>query len=121
MLDVVDSLQGATSASDIARRREQGVQAAETRAERDTATIAQAEAVLAQPIADLPALRRAIAERRKALGWTQAEANFRAGLADGHWSKLECGDKNFGMISLPLVLQTLGVVLIIKPKVEGEV
>jgi predicted transcriptional regulator len=72
-------------------------------------------------IADLPGLRRAIAERRREIGLTQWEANYRAGLADGHWSKLECGTKNMGILSLPLVLETLGAVLVLKPKEEEQV
>jgi predicted transcriptional regulator len=73
------------------------------------------------PIADLPGLRRAIAERRKSLGLTQWEANYKAGLADGHCGKLECGTKNVGILSLPLVLETLDAVLVLKPKQEEQV
>jgi transcriptional regulator with XRE-family HTH domain len=71
-------------------------------------------------IENLEGLRKAVAERRKALGLTQMEANFRPGLADGHWSKIECGDKQFGFISLPLVLETLDAVLVLKPKEQEK-
>jgi hypothetical protein len=49
---------------------------------------------------------------------TQEEANYRAGLADRHWNKIECGTKSMGILSLPLVLQTLDAVLVLKPKQE---
>jgi hypothetical protein len=72
------------------------------------------------PIADLDGLRKAVARRRRDLGLTQLEANFRAGLADGHWSKIECGDKQFGFLSLPLVLETLDAVLVLQPKQPNQ-
>jgi hypothetical protein len=65
---------------------------------------------------DYPSLRAALAARRHALGWSQLEADHRSGLNDGYFGKLECGDRNFGDLSLCLVLQTLGLELVVRPR-----
>jgi hypothetical protein len=61
-------------------------------------------------------LRAAVAARRKALGWSQLEVDYRSGLMDGYTGKIECGTRHFGDLSLGLVLQTLGLELIVRPR-----
>jgi hypothetical protein len=62
---------------------------------------------------DYASLRSAIIARRHALGLTQADVDYIAGLQDGYCGKLECGVKNFGPLSLGLVLQALGLELVV--------
>lgn len=54
-----------------------------------------------------------MAVRRNELGITGRQLDQIAGLADGHTSKIECGTKNLGQISLPTLLETLGLKLAI--------
>ena len=50
-----------------------------------------------------------LAERRYSLGITSLALDAAAGLADGHCSKIECGTKRLGPISLPTLLSSLGL------------
>jgi transcriptional regulator with XRE-family HTH domain len=61
-------------------------------------------------------LRRAIAARRRELGLSQRDVDHRAGLTDSHLSKIECGVRHFGDLTLGLVLETLGLVLVVRPR-----
>jgi hypothetical protein len=65
-------------------------------------------------------LRSAIDARRKALNITLLELDDLALLASGHASKLTCGTKNYGEVSLAAVLGALGAVLILVPAEEAE-
>jgi hypothetical protein len=65
---------------------------------------------------DYSGLRRAIAARRRALGWTQLEVDYRSGLQDGYTGKLEAGVKNLGDLSLSLMLETLSLEIVIRPR-----
>ena len=58
-------------------------------------------------------IARILAIRRTQLGITSRQLDQIAGLADGHTSKIECGTKNLGQISLPILLETLGLKLAI--------
>jgi hypothetical protein len=68
---------------------------------------------------DYHGLVAAIVQRRKSLGWSQAECDHRTGLADGYQSKVEQPSRQWGRIlgpdSLPCVLQALGLRLIVVP------
>ena len=64
-------------------------------------------------ITDAAQFRRAIADRRRALGLSQAALDDRTGLCNSYQSKLEAGMKGFGALSLGLVLQALGVKLLL--------
>ena len=64
---------------------------------------------------DYPGLRKALAARRKELGWSQRELDDITGLQEGYVSKLECGDRCFGPLSLALTLQALGVEILLRP------
>jgi transcriptional regulator with XRE-family HTH domain len=58
-------------------------------------------------------LRSAVAMRRHELGLTQLEVDDIAGLQSGYLSKLECGLKNFGPMSLDAVLGALGLEIVL--------
>jgi hypothetical protein len=60
---------------------------------------------------DYVSLRVALNERRMALKMTMLELDARAGLTEGHGSKLLCGTRNFGEVTLPLLLGALGVAI----------
>jgi transcriptional regulator with XRE-family HTH domain len=62
----------------------------------------------ATSLAELVAL---LAERRYSLGITSTALEAAAGLAQGHLSKVECGTKRLGHISLPTLLSALGLKL----------
>ena len=54
-------------------------------------------------------IAKLIARRRYQLGISSRHLDQIAGLADGHTSKIECGSKKLGDISLPALLATLGL------------
>lgn len=58
--------------------------------------------------------------RRKDLRLTMAEIDYRAGFVDGYASKLLCYVRNFGVMSLPTLLQTLGLEVVIRVRSNGE-
>jgi len=61
-------------------------------------------------------LRRAIDAARRSRGWTMLEMDAALGLADGHSAKLICGTRHFGSLTLPLVLEGLGLELIVRKR-----
>jgi hypothetical protein len=58
-------------------------------------------------------LRSAFAVRQRELGLTHLEVDDIAGLQTGYFSKLQCGLKNFGPMSLDAVLGALGVEIVL--------
>jgi transcriptional regulator with XRE-family HTH domain len=54
-----------------------------------------------------------LAERRYSLGLTSRDLEEAAGLADGHLSKIECGTKRLGHVTLPTLLSALGCRLLL--------
>jgi transcriptional regulator with XRE-family HTH domain len=70
-------------------------------------------------ITDIRSLRAALAARRRKLGLTQLDLDALAFLTDSHTSRLECGTKNYGDVSLAATLAALGAVLVLVP-VEDE-
>ncbi len=54
-------------------------------------------------------IAKLIARRRYQLGISSRHMDQIVGLADGHTSKIECGSKKLGDISLPALLATLGL------------
>jgi hypothetical protein len=55
----------------------------------------------------------AIRDRRDALNISHSSIDALAGLADGHTSKLLCGDKGFGAMSLDAVLRALALRMVV--------
>lgn len=75
------------------------------------------------PIRDYPALIEAIRARMADLGLRHLHLDAKAGLADGHASKILCsvggkGWKVLGPVSLPLILATLDCHLALVPNAE---
>ena len=65
-------------------------------------------------VVDYAGLRRVISARRRELGYSNGRALDEAiGWADGYASKLECGRKHFGDLSLPLLLIALRIKIVI--------
>ncbi len=58
---------------------------------------------------DYRQLHRVIAERRMELGLSSLEVDELAGIAQGLTSKVECGDKKLGPLTLEYLLETLGL------------
>jgi len=76
-----------------------------------------AERIIGECIGEVSETRcdilRIIRSRRKELGISAAVLDELAGLPDRYTSKLECGTKNLGRLSLPLLLDALGLKLVI--------
>ena len=67
-------------------------------------------------VRDYAELRRAIDTVRRAKGWTMMDMDAAIGLADGHSAKLICGTRHFGSLTLPLVLEGLGIEIVVRPR-----
>jgi hypothetical protein len=67
-------------------------------------------------------LVRGLIERRRALGLTQAELDYRSSLPSGYVGKLEgpARPKRFGMLSLSMVLAALDIELIAVPRASSK-
>lgn len=61
-------------------------------------------------------LREALAARRRALGWSQLECDYKSGLQDQYTGKLEIGTRCLGEMSMAVLLETLGVDLLVAPR-----
>jgi hypothetical protein len=62
---------------------------------------------------DYPELLQVLDARRRELGLTMEAFDERSGLTNGYSAKLFVGMRRFGEMSLPVVLQTLGVELLV--------
>lgn len=74
---------------------------------------------------DYGALMAALVARRNELGYTQMDLDARAGLQEGHSSKLENWQsgrygRGLGALTLPLVLEALDVALVIVEAPKGR-
>jgi transcriptional regulator with XRE-family HTH domain len=58
----------------------------------------------------------AFAARRRELRLTQLAADERSGLQSGYVSKLECGDRHFGPVSLPMLCAAYDVDIVVMPR-----
>ena len=65
-------------------------------------------------------LRALMAQRRRDLGFSQLVLDEIAGLQSGYSAKLEASIKNFGDLSLGVVLAALGIVLIAMPAAGSD-
>jgi hypothetical protein len=65
---------------------------------------------------DYPELLWALDARRRQMGLTMEAFDERSGLTGGYSAKLFCGMRRFGQMSLPVVLETLGVELLVAPR-----
>jgi hypothetical protein len=67
---------------------------------------------------DYSQLTQALAARRRQLGLRQLDADEKAGLQPGYFGKLECHDRHFGPLSLPMALAALDVDLYLAARSE---
>ena len=66
-----------------------------------------------------PALRAALAARRKALGLSQLALDEIAGVHTGYTGKIECGARHLGDMSFEVMLAALGIELVVRPRDRG--
>ena len=67
--------------------------------------------VFASSISTINELRHHLARRRKQIGISQRDFEDLIGVTSGYASKLECGMRGFGDVSLPAYLSALGLKL----------
>ena len=65
---------------------------------------------------DYPDLLGALNARRRELGLTMEAFDERSGLTGGYSAKVFCGMRRFGQMSLPVVLATMNLELLVAPK-----
>lgn len=70
-------------------------------------------------IRDYTQLTQALAARRRQLGLRQLDADEKSGLQPGYFGKIECHDRHFGPLSLPMALAALDVDLLLCPRSEA--
>lgn len=58
----------------------------------------------------------ALDQRRRAIPMTMMDIDARSGLQEGYSAKLFCGKRHLGHLSLGLLLETLGVELVLRPR-----
>ena len=63
-------------------------------------------------------IREVFVARRRALGWTQLELDYRAGTQDQYAGKFEIGTRNYGELSLPCIMGALGLQLFLVERPE---
>jgi hypothetical protein len=66
-------------------------------------------------VKDLSGLVSAMASERRRLGFSQLAVDDRVGLTCGHTAKIEAGHRGLGSISLPNMLDALGLVIVLMP------
>ncbi len=66
-------------------------------------------------VKDLSGLVSAMASERRRMGYSQLEFDDRVGLTGGHTAKIEAGYRGLGSISLPNMLDALGLVIVLMP------
>ena len=60
----------------------------------------------------------AVRTRRAHLGMSCEDVDAKSGLPDRYHNKLEVGSRGFGKLSLGLTLETLGLEMIVRPRVQ---
>jgi transcriptional regulator with XRE-family HTH domain len=71
-------------------------------------------------IRDYQQLTQALAARRRSLGLRQLDADEKSGLQGGYVSKIECGARRLGPLSLPMLLAALDCDLLLAPRTGSE-
>jgi hypothetical protein len=72
------------------------------------------------PITQYGDLRRAVSLRARELGLRHLEVDDLAGLQQGYTSKLICGTRHFGSMSMGAILGALKAELVLRPRTEDE-
>jgi hypothetical protein len=68
---------------------------------------------VAVKVRDYAELIQYLDARRRQLGMTMVDLDYKSGLQEGYAAKLICGMKTLGPVSLPLMLQTLGLEILL--------
>jgi hypothetical protein len=68
---------------------------------------------VAVKVKDYTELVQVLDARRRQLGMRMADLDYTYGLQEGYAAKLICGMKTLGPVSLPLMLQTLGMEILV--------
>jgi hypothetical protein len=77
------------------------------------AETAEKPAKIAVKVKDYTELVQVLDARRRQLGMRMADLDYKSGLQEGYAAKLICGMRNLGPVSLPLMLETLGVEILV--------
>lgn len=70
-------------------------------------------AKVAVKVRDYTELVQYLDARRRQLGMRMVDLDYKSGLQEGYAAKLICGMKTLGPVSLPLMLQTLGLEILV--------
>jgi hypothetical protein len=64
-------------------------------------------------VKDYTELVQVLDARRRQLGMRMADIDYKSGLQEGYAAKLICGMRKLGPVSLPLMLETLGLEILV--------
>jgi hypothetical protein len=70
-------------------------------------------AKVAVKVRDYTELVQYLDARRRQLGMRMSDLDYKSGLQEGYAAKLICGMRSLGPVSLPLMLQTLGLEILV--------
>jgi hypothetical protein len=70
-------------------------------------------AKVAVKVKDYTELVKYLDARRRQLGMTMSDLDYKSGLQEGYAAKLICGMRSLGPVSLPLMLETLGLEILV--------
>jgi hypothetical protein len=75
--------------------------------------VTEKPAKVAIKVSDYTQLVQVLDARRRQLGMRMADVDYKSGLQDGYAAKLICGMRKLGPVSLPLMLETLGLEILV--------
>jgi hypothetical protein len=68
---------------------------------------------VAMKVSDYTQLVQVLDSRRRQLGLRMTDVDYKSGLQEGYAAKLICGIRKLGPVSLPLMLETLGLEILV--------
>ena len=68
---------------------------------------------VAMKVSDYTQLVQVLDSRRRQLGLRMTDVDYTSGLQEGYAAKLICGMRKLGPVSLPLMLETLGLEILV--------
>jgi hypothetical protein len=77
------------------------------------AETAEKPAKIAVKVRDYKQIVQVLDARRRQLGMRMADLDYKSGLQEGYAAKLICGMRKLGPVSLPLMLETLGLEILV--------
>jgi hypothetical protein len=75
--------------------------------------VTEKPAKVAVKVNDYTQLVQVLDARRRQLGMRMADVDYKSGLQEGYAAKLICGMRKLGPVSLPLMLETLGLAILV--------